>query len=32
MVKLLSEAEGEIDKVDIIIDYYADNAEGFLAR
>ncbi|CAM2970391.1 MULTISPECIES: NAD-dependent succinate-semialdehyde dehydrogenase [Flavobacterium] len=31
MGKLLSEAEGEIDLSADIIDYYADNAEGFLA-
>jgi succinate-semialdehyde dehydrogenase/glutarate-semialdehyde dehydrogenase len=31
MDKLLSEAEGEIDLSADIIDYYADNAEGFLA-
>jgi succinate-semialdehyde dehydrogenase/glutarate-semialdehyde dehydrogenase len=31
MGKLLSEAEGEIDLSADIIDYYAENAEGFLA-
>lgn len=31
MGKLFSEAEGEIDLSADIIDYYADNAEGFLA-
>jgi succinate-semialdehyde dehydrogenase/glutarate-semialdehyde dehydrogenase len=31
MGKLLSEAEGEIDLSADIFDYYADNAEGFLA-
>ncbi|WP_339919658.1 NAD-dependent succinate-semialdehyde dehydrogenase [uncultured Flavobacterium sp.] len=31
MGKLLSEAEGEIDLSADILDYYADNAEGFLA-
>jgi len=31
MGKLLSQAEGEIDLSADIIDYYADNAEGFLA-
>jgi succinate-semialdehyde dehydrogenase/glutarate-semialdehyde dehydrogenase len=31
MGKILSEAEGEIDLSADIIDYYADNAEGFLA-
>jgi succinate-semialdehyde dehydrogenase/glutarate-semialdehyde dehydrogenase len=31
MGKLLSQAEGEIDLSADILDYYADNAEGFLA-